>query len=130
LRGSLNMFTISVETRFRASHQLTLPDGSKEPVHNHNWSVTANVSGDKLNAMGVVMDFHRLKSAVDKIAAEFDKISLDRIDYFRRNNPSAENVAKYIYQKLDPKLPKGLKLRSIEVEEEPGCSAKFSKIEL
>ena len=122
------MFTINVQTSFRASHQLALSDGSKEPEHSHNWVVTAGVSSDILNNIGMVMDFGQLKSAVEKIVSEFNNISLDRIDYFKRNNPSAENVAKYIYNKLEQKLPKGLKLRSIKVEEEPGCSAEFGKI--
>jgi len=121
------MFTVSIETRFRASHQLILTDGSKEPAHRHDWLITADVSSDSLNAMGVVIDFRWLKAAVDNIVAEFDNKSLSRIDYFQRNNPSAENVAKYIYEKLEPKLPEGLKLQSIRVVEEPGCSARFSK---
>lgn len=120
------MFTVSVETSFRAPHQLTLPNGSKEPAHRHDWSVTVDVSSDRLNNMGFVMDFRRLRAAVDNIVAEFDDISLDKIDYFQRNNPSAENVAKYIYEKLEYKLPEGIKLRSIRVVEERGCSAKFS----
>jgi 6-pyruvoyltetrahydropterin/6-carboxytetrahydropterin synthase len=121
------MFTISVETHFWASHQLTLPDGSKEPLHHHNWAVIANISSEKLDDMGLVMDFCRLKEALDKTTSEFDNVPLDGIDYFRRNNPSAENVAKYIFDKLEPKLPGGVELRSVKVIEEPGCSAKFSK---
>ncbi|MHC4571398.1 MAG: 6-pyruvoyl trahydropterin synthase family protein [Planctomycetota bacterium] len=121
------MFTVSVETHFWASHQLTLPDGSKEPLHHHNWAVTADVSSDKLNSMGLVMDFCRLKTAVDNIVAEFDNGQLDKIDYFQRNNSSAENVAKHIYEKLSSKLPRGVKLQSISVVEEPGCWAKFAK---
>jgi 6-pyruvoyltetrahydropterin/6-carboxytetrahydropterin synthase len=123
------MFKISVETCFRASHQLDLPNGSKEATHSHNWLVTASVSSNKLNAMGVVMDFHRLKETVDKIVAEFDNISLNKTDHFRRNNPSAENVAKYIYKKLKPKLPKELTLRTIKVVEEPGCSAEYTTMD-
>ncbi len=132
----IEMFTVNVETHFRASHQLTLPDGSKEPLHHHDWAVTAEVSSDKLNSMGFVMDFRWLKTAVNKTIAEFDNTPLDSIDYFqpspseglgRQNNSSAENVAKYIFDKLEPKLPDGVKLRSIRVVEEPGCSAKFGK---
>ena len=121
------MFTVSVETRFRASHRLTLPDGTKEPLHQHNWAVTTNVSSAKLNSMGLVMDFRRLKAMVDNIVAEFDNTPLDRTDYFQRNSSSAETIAKYIYEKLEPKLPKAVKLSHIRVVEEPGCSAKFGK---
>jgi 6-pyruvoyltetrahydropterin/6-carboxytetrahydropterin synthase len=121
------MFTISVETNFWASHQLILPDGSKEPQHRHNWLVIADVSSDKLNSMGLVINFQRLKRMIDNIVSQFNNISLDNIDYFRQNNSSAENVAKYIYEKLEPKLPKTVKLQSITVVEKQGCSAKFRK---
>ena len=123
----IEMFTVSVETHFWASHQLTLPDGSKEPLHHHNWAVTVDVSSSKLNSMGLVMDFRQLKAMVDNIVAVFDNIQLEKLDYFQRNDSSAENVAEYIYEKLEPKLPTGVKLENIRVVEEAGCSAKFSK---
>ena len=121
------MFTISVETHFWASHQLALPNGSKEPMHWHNWSVSADVSSDKLNGIGLVMDFRRLKTMVYNIVAEFDNTALDKIDYFRQNSASAENIARYIYEKLETTLPKAVKLGHIRVTEGPGCSAKFTK---
>jgi len=121
------LFTVSVETHFWASHQLTLPDGSKESLHRHNWAVTADVSSSELNSLGLVMDFRSLKATVDNIVADFDNIQLEQLDYFQRSNSSAENVAKYIYEKLKPKLPNGLKLNHIKVVEEPSCSVKFSK---
>jgi len=121
-----DMFTVSVETHFWASHQLTLSDGSKEPLHHHNWAVTADVSSDKLNSMGLVMDFRRLAAMVDNVVAELDNVPLNRIDYFQRNSSSAESVAKYIYEKLRARLPEGVKLEAVRVVEEPGCSAKFS----
>jgi 6-pyruvoyltetrahydropterin/6-carboxytetrahydropterin synthase len=119
------MFTISVETHFWASHQLVLSDGSKEPVHYHNWLVTADVGSDKLNDMAVVMDFHELKQMVDNIAAEFDNKALSETVCFQQNNSSAENVAKYIYDKLRTELPEGVELRNVKVVEQTGCSAKF-----
>jgi 6-pyruvoyltetrahydropterin/6-carboxytetrahydropterin synthase len=105
---------------------LTLPDGSKEPVHSHNWSVTADVGSDMLSNIGLVMDFRRLKLMLDNIVAEFDNVTLNSIDYFGPINSTAENVAKYIYEKLQPGLPKGVKLEAVRVVEEPGCLAKFT----
>ena len=119
------MFIISVERHFRASHQLTLPDGSKEPVHQHDWVVTADISSERLNNMGVVMDFQILQAMIDKTVAGFDNKALESISYFQQNNPTAENVAKYIYEKLRIELPKGVKLVNILIVEELGCSAKF-----
>ncbi len=120
------MWTVSVETHFWASHRLTLPDGSKEPAHSHNFSVTADIGTENMADMGLVMDFRRLKAMLDDIVADFDNVALDGIDYFRQNNPTAEYVAKYVYEQLRPKLPKDVKLEAIRVIEEPGCSAKFA----
>lgn len=121
------MFTISVERHFRASHQLILPDGSKEPVHRHDWVVTASLSSERLNNIGVVMDFQTLQAMIDKTVAEFNDSALESISYFQQNNPSAENVAKYIYEKLLIELPEGVKLQNIRVVEEPGCWATFGE---
>jgi 6-pyruvoyltetrahydropterin/6-carboxytetrahydropterin synthase len=121
------MFTISVETHFRASHQLILPDGSKEPLHHHEWQVKASLSSNKLNNIGIVMNFHKLRELLDDSVAELNDTALEKISHFRQNNPTAENVAKYIYDNLKSRLPQGVKLQSIEVVEAPGCSAKFSE---
>jgi len=121
------LFSVSVETHFWASHQLTLPDGSKESLHQHNWVVTADVGSSELNSMGLIMDFRRLKTMVDNIVTDFDNMQLEKLDYFQQNNSSAEAVARYIYEKLELRLSRGLKLNYIRVVEQPGCSAKFSK---
>lgn len=121
------LFTIRVETHFQASHRLMLPDGSREPAHDHDWLVTAEVSSGKLNPMGVVMNFVKLRAMLDEIVCDFDHVALDTISYFRQNNPSAENVAKYIYEILRVKLPEEVILLNVQVVEEPGCSAKFSR---
>ena len=121
------MFTIRVETHFQASHRLTLPDGSQEPDHRHDWLVTADVSREKLDNLGLVISFQKLKAMMDETVNEFDHTAMDKISYFRQNNPSAENVAKYIYERLRVKLPDGVTLQSVRVVEEPGCSAVFGQ---
>jgi len=121
------MFTISVETHFQASHRLILPDGTKEPSHNHKWQVRADVSSNRLNNIGIVMNFDKLRELLEDCVAELDNTALEKTGYFRQNNPTAENVAKYIYDKLKSRLPQGVKLQSIEVVEAPGCSAKFGE---
>jgi 6-pyruvoyltetrahydropterin/6-carboxytetrahydropterin synthase len=73
------------------------------------------------------MNFRELKALVDNIIGEFDNHDLNKFSYFQQNNPSAENVARYIYDKLLTQLPEDVEIRSIKVTEEPGCSAKFSE---
>ena len=120
------MFTISVEMSFQASHQLVLANGSKEPLHSHQWSVIATVAAEKLDDLGVVMDFHKLRRELGDIIAPFDNQQLYAIDYFRQNSQSAENVARYIYEKLGSRLPQGVKIKAVKVGEEQGCWAKYA----
>ena len=119
------MFRINVQSGFEASHQLVLADGTKEELHRHNWVVVAVVSSDKLNEMGLVMDFNQLKENIDKIISGFGD-NLNEVDYFLQTNPSAELVAKYVYEKLKPLLPADVHLDSVKVTEQPGCQAEFS----
>jgi 6-pyruvoyltetrahydropterin/6-carboxytetrahydropterin synthase len=121
------LFTVSIETRFSAAHQLTLKDGSKEPLHEHDWLVTASASSDRLNSMGVVIDFHVLKEMMEGVVGKLAHRRLDQLEHFKKNNPSAEVVARYIYEKLETMMPKNVKLEHVNVAEEPGCKAKFSK---
>ncbi len=121
------MFEISVETHFYADHELALTDGLKEPCHSHDWVVTASVSGKKLNNIGIVMNFHKLRELLENITSKLNGKILNNVEYFRKNNPSAENVAKYIFEKLEPELSENVKLEYISVVEEPLCTAKYSK---
>jgi 6-pyruvoyltetrahydropterin/6-carboxytetrahydropterin synthase len=120
------LYSISVETHFWASHRLRLADGSNEPSHGHNWAVAAQVSAKRLNSMGLAIDFGRIRVMLDGIVAKLDNQPLEKLDYFGRNNPSAENVAKYVFDKLEPQLPKNLKLDFVQITEQPGCAAKYA----
>jgi len=121
------LFTVIVETAFTAAHQLVLQDGSKEPFHRHSWTVTAEVSSERLNRLGLVMDFRRLKALLEGVIKPFDGGVLNKMKYFEQNNCSAEIVAQYIYEKLQPELPERLRLESITVIEEPGTAARYSR---
>ncbi len=121
------MFKVIVQTSFWASHQLTLPDGKKEPIHSHNWKVTAEVSGEKLNQTGLLIDFDKLKKLLDNITESFTNQTPENNEYFRNSSLSAEMIAKYIFENLQPQLPEHLVLDCVSVTEEQGCTGKFLK---
>lgn len=114
-------FEISTTRFFSASHQLKLYDGSWEPLHGHNWQVRVIVAAKKLDKMGVVMDFHDLEARVDAILRPLHNSHLNDAAVFKTSNPSAENVALHFAKSL--KLPKGIKLLSVEVWETDTNSA-------
>jgi 6-pyruvoyltetrahydropterin/6-carboxytetrahydropterin synthase len=115
-------FEITTTREFSAAHQLRLYDGSLEPLHGHNWRVKVIVSADKLDAIGVVMDFHELERLVDAIITPLHNRHLNDLPAFETLNPSAENVAWHIGQSL--KLS-AARLVSVEVWETTNNSAVY-----
>src|ERR1700729_64636 len=96
-------FEISTTRQFSAAHQLRLYDGSLEDLHGHNWTVKVTVTAEKLDAIGVVMDFHQLEQMVDDIIVPLHNRHLNDARLLSGLNPSAENVALTIGKAL--KLP-------------------------
>jgi len=121
------LFSIEVTEYFWAGHQLRFGDGSKEPYHAHNWRITAQVSGETLNKIGLLIDFLKLQKMLKGILEELAKASLEQIPYFQQNNPSAETIARYVYRKLAQQMPENVKLAAVGVEESPGCVANYSE---
>src|SRR5580700_5263776 len=99
-------FEITVTREFSAAHQLRIYDGSMEGVHGHNWVVKITVGAEKLDSMGVVMDFHELERLVDELIRPVHNRHLNETEAFGRRNPSAENVAVYFGESL--RLPQGV----------------------
>jgi 6-pyruvoyltetrahydropterin/6-carboxytetrahydropterin synthase len=111
------MFEISATTSFSASHQLRLYDGAIEPLHGHNWQVKVTVAAEKLDVIGVVMDFHQLERRLHRIIDGYHNHHLNDLPAFAQANPSAENVALRIAEAL--KLPARVTLLAVEVCETP-----------
>lgn len=116
-------FQITTARHFAAAHQLRLYDGSLEPLHGHNWRVTVTVAADKLDAIGVVMDFHELERQVDAVVAPLHNTHLNDAAAFAQLNPSTEHVALHVGRSLA--LPEGVRLVSVEVWETNENSAVY-----
>src|SRR5688500_7182707 len=104
-------FQITTTRHFSAAHQLRLYDRSLEPLHGHNWQVKVTVSAQKLDGIGVVMDFHDLERRLDKVIDPMHNRHLNELPAFKSTNPSAENVAMHIAETL--LLPSGVQLQSV-----------------
>ena len=116
------MFEITTTRSFSAAHALRLYDGSVEPLHGHNWRVKVTVAASRLDAIGVVMDFHELERLVDAILAPLHNRHLNDVEPFTGElNPSAENVALHIGRSLS--LGQSARLLSVEVWETDTNSA-------
>ncbi len=118
------MFSIKVEMYFSSAHNLRGYKGKCEELHGHNWKVEAVVSKEELDKAGMVADFKYLKSKLNKILDELDHKYLNRVPYFKKVNPTSENIAKYIYQRMNAG---NLSLKSVTVWENAACSATYEE---
>ncbi len=116
-------FEITTTRSFSAAHQLRLCDGSIEPLHGHNWRVDVSIGSERLDAIGVVMDFHELERLVDAIVGPMHNRHLNELAAFVTVNPSAEGVAMHVAQSL--RLPAGVRLLAVEVWETPENVARY-----
>jgi len=119
------MFEISVEYSFAAGHALRGYKGKCENVHGHNYKVQVMVAGPRLNSVGLLMDFVDLRAAIKVLVERLDHRFLNDLPPFDRQNPSAENIAKYFADTLSPQLCGGLRLSAVTVWETDTTSATY-----
>lgn len=122
------MFEISVEHVFAAAHALIV-GGAREPLHGHNWEVTAVIAGATLDADGLLCDFHTVHDTLVEIVDPFHNRSLNDLPPFTTLNPTAENVARHIADELAARLDAALaphaRVDRVRVTEAPGCAATY-----
>jgi 6-pyruvoyltetrahydropterin/6-carboxytetrahydropterin synthase len=98
------MYELKIITEFSAAHNLRNFRGKCEALHGHNWKVEVVLSGKNLDESGVVLDFAEVKVATSEIMSEIDHRYLNDLPFFMENNPSSENIARYIFHRLQEKI--------------------------
>ena len=120
------MYEISVEYSFAAGHALRGYKGKCENVHGHNYKVQVTVAGEQLNASGLLVDFVDLRAAIQSIVDRLDHRFLNDLPPFDQLNPSAENLARYMCEELQPQVKEqALRIQSVTVWETDTTSATF-----
>lgn len=102
------------EFSFEAAHRLpNVPEGHKcARLHGHSFQVRITVAGPVDEESGWVMDFADIKTAFTPVWKQLDHYYLNDIEGLE--NPTSENLARWIWQRLRPELPE---LESIEIRE-------------
>ncbi len=122
------MFEVRVEAEFAAAHFLRDFHGKCENLHGHNYKVYAHARGNSLNEGGMLIDFGELKGALRKVCAVLDHTNLNDLvennSFVFDQNPSAERIAKYIFDKLKEMLPSA-PLYAVDVFETDTSRARY-----
>jgi 6-pyruvoyltetrahydropterin/6-carboxytetrahydropterin synthase len=121
------MYEIKIIGEFSSAHKLKSYKGKCENIHGHNWKVELIVTGEILNSIGLLVDFQILKRKLNIVLKSLDHKNLNLIPFFRDKNPSSENIAFFIYKKMEQIL-RGypLKVKKVTVwENEKQCASYY-----
>lgn len=118
------MYSLRVEGSFSSAHNLRGYKGKCEDLHGHNWRVELCVKSPDLDNIGMVLDFKFLKKKLNVVLEKMDHKYLNKLIYFKKINPTSENIAKYIYNQLKNGIPA---LKSITVWENSTSCATYEE---
>ncbi len=121
------MFEVTIEETFAAGHALRNYRGKCENVHGHNYRCQVSIRGAKLDEIGLLVDFVELKKVVHSVLDRMDHQWLNEFPPFDVLNPSAENMAKYIYDEVASGLgvAPGVRVESVRLWETDTASATY-----
>ena len=117
--------TVNRRAHFNAAHRLFREDWSDEKnlavfgkcsnpnYHGHNYELIVSVNGAIDPATGFVMDLKELKDIIkQEVEDPFDHKNLNiEVEEFKMLNPTTENIAVVIYNKIKPRLNQDFDLK-------------------
>lgn len=123
------MYEVSVAASFSGAHFLKGYEGKCEGIHGHNWKVEALVEAKQLDKTGLSIDFKKLKTHLSSVLKQLDHTCLNELTYFSQVNPSAENIAQFIYQEIVKLVNnQNCHLKKVSVwETETSCASYYEK---
>jgi 6-pyruvoyltetrahydropterin/6-carboxytetrahydropterin synthase len=113
------MYDLQVKAHFDAAHALHGYPGECRRLHGHTWDVEAVVRGSNLDDIGIVYDFKRLKEDLAAVLDPLDHAYLNDVPPFDRLNPTAENLARYVYERLAERVAGTVSVVEVSVWESP-----------
>lgn len=97
-------YTLKVVSDFASAHALRDYPGACRRLHGHNWKLETEVCARELDELGMAIDFKAIKQAAKRVTDELDHQYLNEVPPFDQINPTAENMAAYLYRRLGEEL--------------------------
>ena len=121
------MFELLVKLDFDAAHRLVEYKGKCENLHGHNWKVDITVAAENVDKEGMVKDFKTIKEMSNVVINQLDHKYLNEIEFFKKVNPTSENIAKYIFDNLiDAFKKESIMLKKVSVwETDTACASYY-----
>jgi len=97
-------YQLKVVTEFASAHTLRGYPGACSRMHGHNWKVELEAIATSLDEVGMGIDFKKMKNAANEVGDEMDHRYLNELKPFTEINPTAENIAAYMYHEISKRL--------------------------
>ena|SRR3989339_32555 len=97
------MYEVTIKKSFSAAHLLKEIGGKCEELHGHNFLVEVSVAAESLNSEGLLIDFRVVKGWTDEVLEQLDHKYLNELEYFKSINPSSEQLARFLYDRISEK---------------------------
>lgn len=120
------MYEVIIKREFSAAHMLEEIGGKCEELHGHNFAVEATITAPVLSSEGIMVDFRDVKKWFDGILEDLDHRCLNELPFFAGKNPSSENIAHFIFERLREKLTGGLSLARVTVWESEDARVSYT----
>ncbi|RLC08987.1 MAG: 6-carboxytetrahydropterin synthase QueD [Deltaproteobacteria bacterium] len=118
------IYEMYVKKHFCAAHSLKGYPGDCARMHGHNWMIEVYVRCRELDNIGMGMDFREIKQGVGDVLDDLDHANLDELPAFRDQNPTSENIAKYLYVEIGKRLnSERVSVSKVKVCETPGAGS-------
>ncbi len=122
------VYEIYVKDHFSAAHALKGYQGNCSKLHGHNWIIEVCIKCVQLNSIGIGVDFREIKAKLKRIIKSFDHVNLNDLDEFIDFNPTSENIARIIFERLSKEFNTAdIKVSKVKVCETPGCGSSYAE---
>ena len=122
------MFEVKVNNSFSAAHRLRNYQGKCEELHGHNWKVEITARTERLDALGLALDFSLLKKILTEELDRLDHKYLNEIPPFDSMNPTSEVLAQYLFDAIGKKIDDDrVRLVRVDVWENENSRASYFK---
>jgi 6-pyruvoyltetrahydropterin/6-carboxytetrahydropterin synthase len=98
------MYEVTVDAGFSSGHYLRNYHGKCENPHGHNYRVLVTLCGESLDETGLLLDFKELKNILRPVVDYLDHQMINDLEPFTTVNPSAENLARYFFDRTNQHL--------------------------
>jgi 6-pyruvoyltetrahydropterin/6-carboxytetrahydropterin synthase len=124
------MFTVFKDFNFAAAHTIRGHTGGCQHLHGHNYRVRVHVAAERLDGLGMVIDFADLKRVVGEVLGPFDHRLINDIPPFDQRNTTAELLAEYVCREVQGRLARldgdRLSVARVEVWESDSSCAVYT----